>query len=99
MACPKVPTLQAGDIEMVSGGFRVLLRQTAHLLRAAVAAGLLVGSTLAIPQASSAATPVVSLDPTQKIHPLLQYGASVEPVAVVRVIVQKNRQDVHDSNG
>jgi hypothetical protein len=62
-----------------------------------VAAGLLVGSTLIVPQVTSASTPVVSLDSTQKIHPLLQYGAQVDPAAVVRVIVQKNRSDVPSS--
>jgi serine protease AprX len=59
-----------------------------------MAAGLLVGSTLVVPEVTAAATPNVALDPTQKIHPLLQYGAQVDPSAVVRVIVQKNRSDV-----
>src|ERR1051326_6516149 len=59
-----------------------------------MAAGLLVGSTMVVPQVSSAATPVVSLDSTQKIHPLLQYGAQGDPAKLVRVIVQKSRSDV-----
>jgi serine protease AprX len=61
--------------------FRVLL--------ASIATCALLGPTLG-PSAASAstATPMVSLDSTQKIHPLLQYGADVNPTSLVRVIVQ-----------
>ena len=37
---------------------------------------------------AGAATSVVSLDSSLKIHPLLQYGAQTDPTTVVRVIVQ-----------
>jgi subtilisin family serine protease len=40
----------------------------------------------------------VNLDSTQKLHPLLQYGAAVEPSTVVRVIVQKTTQAASASN-
>src|SRR5437870_10159087 len=54
-------------------------------------ASLLLGSSLFAPMAlaSTAPPPVVSLDSTKKIHPLLQYAAKADPNKVVRVIVQK----------
>lgn len=70
-------------------------RHKFHLL-ASVIATLLIGSTLVAP-ASASETTVSSLDSTQKIHPLLQYGAAADPSALVRVIVQKTDKDVASS--
>jgi serine protease AprX len=56
-------------------------------------ASILTGALLSTPVAMAATTmttgTVVSLDSTQKIHPLLQYGANVDAGSQVRVIVQK----------
>jgi len=66
-------------------------------LRPLVAAGLLLGAALVPPQVSASPPSVVTLDPTQKLHPLLQYGAQVDPNRTVRVIVQKTRADIVSS--
>jgi serine protease AprX len=68
-----------------------------HWLLGPVAAATLLGSTAGAPVAGASGTPVVSLDSTQKIHPLLQYGQQADPGALVRVIVQKTRSDVSSS--
>jgi hypothetical protein len=39
-----------------------------------------------------------SLDSTQKVHPILQYGADVDPATLVRVIVQKTSTGVTASS-
>src|SRR5438132_5438645 len=39
--------------------------------------------------ASAAPGVQLSLNPSAKVHPLLQYGAQADPTRVVRVIVQK----------
>ena len=58
-----------------------------------LACGLLAATVLA-PTAGAVGAPVpFSLNTTAKIHPLLQYGAVVEPTTTVRVIVQKVKQD------
>src|SRR5579872_5112784 len=62
-----------------------------RLLLAAFLASTLLAPTLVAPIAASAASApgLVSLDPSQKIHPLLQYEMHSDPTALVRVIVQK----------
>src|SRR6266851_7175786 len=54
-------------------------------------ASVLLGSSLGAPtaMASTSTSPVVILDSSQKIHPLLQYAAKTTPDQTVRVIVQK----------
>jgi serine protease AprX len=65
---------------------------------AALLACALVGPTAPTSLAVAATTSTtVSLDSTQKIHPLLQYGAQADPTSTVRVIVQKTRADVLSS--
>src|ERR687885_455796 len=78
------------------GGTHVSGRHNFQFL-ASLAASLLIGSSAVAPAASASSTTVVSLDPDQKIHPLLQDGAQVDPTALVRVIVQKTRADVASS--
>jgi serine protease AprX len=59
---------------------------------------VLIGPTASASLAGSVTTgPLVTLDSTQKIHPLLQYGAQADPTSIVRVIVQKTRADVQSS--
>jgi len=48
--------------------------------------------TLGVSAASNAPSQV-SLDPSVKIHPLLQYGQQADPTMLVRVIVQKTTAD------
>jgi serine protease AprX len=57
----------------------------------------MVGSTALAPQVSFASSTPVLLDSTQKIHPLLQYGMQVNPLTLVRVIVQKTSTSVASS--
>src|ERR687886_2789614 len=78
------------------GGTHVSGRHNFQFL-ASLAASLLIGSSAVAPAASASSTTVVSLDPDQKIHPLLQDGAQADPTALVRVIVQKTRADVASS--
>jgi len=44
------------------------------------------------------AAPSVTISPSQKVHPFLQYGADADPLRVTRVIVQKARKDVRASS-
>jgi hypothetical protein len=53
-------------------------------------AAILLASSGGVPGALASTTAtVVSLDSTQKIHPLLQYAAQADPTRTLRVIVQK----------
>src|SRR5439155_14793862 len=53
---------------------------------------VVLGSSIGAPMALASTTQVVvSLDSTQKIHPLLQYAAKADPNRVVRVIIQKTK--------
>jgi serine protease AprX len=66
-----------------------------RLIAPVLAAATLLGATAVTPIAASASTPsVVSLDSKYKVHPLLQYGAKTDPARLVKVIVQKTRNDV-----
>jgi serine protease AprX len=56
-------------------------------------AAALLGTTALAPAAGASGAPIVSLDSTKKIHPLLQYGLQADPTKLVRVIVQKARAD------
>ncbi|MBV9897053.1 MAG: S8 family peptidase [Chloroflexi bacterium] len=58
---------------------------------------LLLGSTLVGPAASASTPTVVQLDPNAKIHPLLQYGSQADPSKLVRVVVQKTKNDISAS--
>jgi serine protease AprX len=59
-------------------------------LLALVLACVVTGASIGAPMALASTTqPVVSLDSSQKIHPLLQYAAKADPNREVRVIVQK----------
>jgi serine protease AprX len=61
-----------------------------RLLLAPVLACTMLGSTLGVPLAGASTAGVqVTLDSSQKIHPLLQYGAQTDPTRVVRVIIQQ----------
>jgi serine protease AprX len=53
------------------------------------AAGPEPGRDLLVPRAAAAGRAGIPLDPTLPVHPLLQYGAQVEPDKWARVIVQK----------
>src|SRR5438105_620678 len=56
------------------------------------------GATALAPAAAHASTTtIVSLDSTQRIHPLLQYGSQADPTRLVRVIVQKIKADVQSA--
>ncbi len=55
---------------------------------ARVLACVVLGSALSPSAGAQTATP--SIDTSLKVHPLLQYGAQVEPTKLVRVIVQKS---------
>jgi serine protease AprX len=46
--------------------------------------------------AATTSTPIVSLNSSLKIHPLLQYGAAADPTRLVRVIVQKSSTNILD---
>jgi len=72
----------------------VPVRRSISFFGSVLAATLLLGSALVAPAAAASSSTVVSLDPTQKLHPLLQYGALVDPSGLVQVIVQKNRPDL-----
>jgi serine protease AprX len=68
--------------------------RTLGKLIASTAACILLGAHAAVPIAgASEPAAAVSLDPTLKIHPLLQYGALADPNRVVHVIVQKVKPD------
>ncbi len=58
--------------------------------------GLLIGIAALLGGSVATAAPPqgVHLDPSQKVHPLLQYGAQVQPDKTVRVIVQKESPSV-----
>jgi serine protease AprX len=73
------------------------VRRITSFFGSIVAATLLLGSAMVAPAANASGSTVVSLDSMQKLHPLLQYGAVADPTGLVRVIVQKNRQDVVSS--
>src|SRR5437773_6129248 len=64
-----------------------------RLLLAPVLACVLLGATIAPATvgASSLPAPLLTLDPSKKIHPLLQAEAQTDPTRVVRVIVQQVR--------
>jgi serine protease AprX len=69
-------------------------RRKLQVLAAPVLASALLISSAGSPLAIAAsAPPVVSIDSSKKIHPLLQYGAKVNPAEMVRVIVQKAKKD------
>ncbi|HEV7663144.1 MAG TPA: S8 family serine peptidase, partial [Chloroflexota bacterium] len=65
---------------------------TRLLLAAVLGTSLLPGAAIAAPADQ------VSLSSSLKIHPLLQYGAQVEPARLVRVIVQKTKSDIKASS-
>ena len=68
--------------------------RTLRSLITSAAACILIGASTAAPIAgASAPAAAVSLDSTLKIHPLLQYGAVVDPNRMVRVIVQNAKPD------
>jgi serine protease AprX len=92
----RMPASQLTHGDRFEGGTHVPGRHNFQFL-ASLAASLLIGSSAVAPAASASSTTVVSLDPDQKIHPLLQDGAQVDPTALVRVIVQKTRADVASS--
>ena len=58
----------------------------------------LFGSTVAPAAVVAAPAPSVTMSPTQKVHPFLQYGAQTDPLRVTRVIVQKARKDARASS-
>jgi serine protease AprX len=63
-----------------------------RLLLAPVLACTLLVSTLGAPLAAASTVGAqVTLDPSLKIHPLLQFGAQTDPNRVVRVIIQQVR--------
>jgi serine protease AprX len=65
----------------------------AHALAAPALALTMLLPTLATPIAR-ASTGATVLDPTVKIHPMLQAGGQLDPTSLVRVIVQKTKADV-----
>jgi serine protease AprX len=67
--------------------------QKLRLLLAPVLACVLLGATIvpATVGASTLSTTQIILNPSLKIHPLLQVGAQTDPTRVVRVIVQQVR--------
>jgi subtilisin family serine protease len=69
------------------------MRRPLSLLTPVLASALL-GSTLLTGAASAAAAVQVSLNSSAKVHPLLQYGAQSDPTRIVRVIVQKTKDDI-----
>src|SRR6266851_3356397 len=66
-------------------------------LASRVLATALLWATLVPAAVSAAPTIQVSLNPSVKIHPLLQYGVQAEPARIVRVIVQKTKTDTKAS--
>ena len=64
-----------------------------RLLLAPVLACVLLGATIAPASVGASSLPAapITLDPSLKIHPLLQAEAQTDPTRVVRVIVQQVR--------
>src|SRR2546421_4791480 len=80
------------------GGALLKSTRPIRFVLAPLLACVLIGPTASASLAGSLTTgPLVTLDSTQKIHPLLQYGAQADPTSIVRVIVQKTRADVQSS--
>src|SRR5437764_3238675 len=72
---------------------RMSFPRKAHALVAPALAITMLLPTLATPIAL-ASTGATVLDPTRKIHPMLQAGGQLDPSSLVRVIVQKTKADV-----
>jgi serine protease AprX len=77
----------------------VLMKLTKSFLAPGLAGALLVSSLLG-PVAAGAApdSAPAAIDPTLKVHPLLQYGAQAEPNKLVRVIVQLANPQAHSDD-
>jgi len=66
----------------------------AHALVAPALALTMLLPSVATPIAAASTGAAIVLDPTRKIHPMLQAGAQLDPASVVQVIVQKAKADV-----
>src|SRR6266700_3866763 len=66
----------------------------AHALVAPALALTMLLPSVATPIAAASTGAAIVLDPTRKIHPMLQAGAQLDPTSVVQVIVQKAKADV-----
>src|SRR5258708_36307360 len=74
-------------------GDEMLIPRKAQLLLASTLALTMLLPSLGPPIALANSGTAVVLDPTRKIHPMLQVGAELDPTSLVRVIVQKTKAD------
>src|SRR6266851_7311867 len=74
-------------------GDEMLIPRKAQLLLASTLALTMLLPSLGSPIALASLRTAVVLDPTRKIHPMLQAGAELDPTSLVRVIVQKTKAD------
>jgi serine protease AprX len=72
----------------------MLFPRKAHALVAPALALTMLLPSVGTPIAAASTGTAIALDPTRKIHPMLQAGTQLDPTSVVRVIVQKTKADV-----